>query len=278
MAGGTRWAPPRMPEASISQSSPNDARGVELLLFDKPEDSEPTHVISLDPAVNATFLFWHIYVSGLRPGAHYAYLDGPREDSQRKDGQSSLALRHRFNKNKVLIDPCAKGNTNALWDRVAACGPDDNVKTSMRSIVIDAASYDWEGDMPIHRPMRDTVIYELHVGSYTKSPTNGVTHPGTFSGLIETIPNRKRLGITSVELMPVMDFDDEVMRISPADGKPLTNFWGYSPHSFFAPRCAYCVSYEEGSHKGSPATRTVAPPKPLPVVRSILNATINRLD
>jgi len=49
-----------------------DARGVELLLFHKPEDSEPTHVISLDPAVNATFFFWHIYVSGLRPGAHYA--------------------------------------------------------------------------------------------------------------------------------------------------------------------------------------------------------------
>ena len=49
--------------------------------------------------------------------------------------------------------------------------------------------------------------------------------------------------------MPVMDFDDkEVMRVSPADGKPLTNFWGYSTHSFFAPKCAYCVSYEEGSH------------------------------
>jgi len=227
-----------------------DAKGVELLLFDKPKDLEPTHVIPLDPAVNTTFFFWHIYVSGLRPGAHYAYrVDGPREDSQRKDGQSSLALGHRFNKNKVLIDPYAKGNTSALWDRVAACGPDDNVKTSMRSIVIDAASYDWEGDMPIHRPMRDTVIYELHVGSYTKSPTSGVTHPGTFSGLIEKIPYLKGLGITAVELMPVMDFDDkEVMRVSPADGKPLRNFWGYSTHSFFAPKCAYCVSYEEGSH------------------------------
>ena len=155
-----------------------DAKGVELLLFDKPNDLAPTQVIPLDPVVNTTFFFWHIYVSGLRPGVHYAYrVDGPREDSQRNDGQSSLALGHRFNKNKVLIDPYSKGNTNALWDRVAACGPDDNVKTSMRSIVIDAASYDWEGDMPIHRPMRDTVIYELHVGSYTKSPTSGVTDP-----------------------------------------------------------------------------------------------------
>ena len=94
----------------------------------------------------------------------------------------------------MLIDPYAKGNTNALWDHVAACGPDDNVKTSMRSIVIDAASYDWEGNVPIHRPMRDTVIYELHVGSYTKSPTSGVTHPGIFSGLIEKIPYLLGLG------------------------------------------------------------------------------------
>ena len=138
------------------------------MLFDKPEDSEPTHAISLDPAVNRTFFFWHIYVSGLRPGAHYAY---------RVDGPNEWRSGHRFNKNKVLIDPYAKGNTNAHWDRVAACGPDDNVKTSMRSIVIDAASYDWEGDMPIHRLMRDTIIYELHVGSYTKSPTSGVTDP-----------------------------------------------------------------------------------------------------
>ena len=145
-----------------------DAKGVELLLFDKPNDLEPTHVIPLDPAVNTTFFFWHTYVSGLRPGAHYAY---------RVDGPNEWRSGHRFNKNKVLIDPYAKGNTNAHWDRVAACGPHDNVKTSMRSIVIDAASYDWEGDMPIHRPMRDTVIYELHVGSYTKSPTSGVTDP-----------------------------------------------------------------------------------------------------
>src|ERR1700758_430532 len=227
-----------------------DAKGVELLLFDKPNDLEPAQAIPLDPVANTTFFFWHIYVSGLRPGAHYAYrVDGPRENSQRDEGQSPLALGHRFNKNKVLIDPYSKGNTNALWDRVAACGPDDNVKTSMRSIVIDAASYDWEGDMPIHRPMRDTVIYELHVGSYTKAPTSGVPHPGTFSGLVEKIPYLKELGITAVELLPVMDFDDkEVMHLSPVDGKPLRNFWGYSTHSFFAPKCAYCVSFEQGSH------------------------------
>ena len=76
-----------------------DAKGVELLLFDNPEDLEPTHVISLDPAVNTTFFFWHIYVSGLRPGAHYAY---------RVDGQSSLALATGSTKTRCSSTPTPK--------------------------------------------------------------------------------------------------------------------------------------------------------------------------
>jgi isoamylase len=217
-----------------------NAQGVELLLFDKHDDPLPARIIRFDPAVNKTFFFWHIYVRGLRPGAHYAY---------RVDGPWDLGSGHRFNRNKVLTDPYAKGNTHALWDRVAACGPDDNVTTSMRSIVVDTASYDWEGDKPLNRPMRDTVVYELHVGGYTNSPTSGVSHPGTFSGIIEKIPYLRDLGITAVELLPVLDFDEEeVVRISPIDGKPLTNFWGYSTHSFFAPQRHYCTSCEEAGH------------------------------
>ena len=209
-----------------------NAQGVELLLFEKHDDPLPARVIRLDPGVNKTFFFWHVYVRGLLPGAHYAY---------RVDGPWDLGSGHRFNRNKVLTDPYAKGNTDALWNRVAACGPDDNVTTSMRSIVVDTASYDWEVDKPLNRPMRDTVVYELHVGGYTKSPTSGVSHPGTFSGIIEKIPYLRDLGITAVELLPVLDFDEkEVMRISPVDGKPLTNFWGYSTHSFFAPGLSSC--------------------------------------
>ena len=216
------------------------AEGVELLLFDKHDDPLPARVIRLDPAVHKTFFFWHIYVRGLRPGAHYAY---------RVDGPWDLGSGHQFNRNKVLTDPYAKGNTHALWNRVAACGSDDNVTTSMRSIVVETASYDWEGDKPLNRPMRDTVVYELHVGGYTKSPTSGVSHPGTFSGIIEKIPYLKDLGITAVELLPVLDFDEkEVVRMSPVDGKPLTNFWGYSTHSFFAPQRVYCTSCEEAGH------------------------------
>src|SRR4051794_33413583 len=82
-----------------------NASGVELLLFDKHDDAEPAQVIPLDPDRNKTFFFWHVYVENLRPGTHYAYrIDGPWDPGQG----------HRFNRNKVLIDPYARGNTNAL--------------------------------------------------------------------------------------------------------------------------------------------------------------------
>ena len=109
-----------------------NATAVDLLLFKTHNDRNPFQVIQLDPFVNKTFHFWHCYVRGLRPGTHYAY---------RVDGPSDLSAGHRFNNKKVLIDPYAKGNSNSLWKRVDACGPHDNLASSMRSIVIDSSTY-----------------------------------------------------------------------------------------------------------------------------------------
>lgn len=215
------------------------ATSVELLLFDKHDDLEPIQIISLNPRVNKTFHFWHIYVKGLKPGAHYAYrVDGP-QDLQRTG--------HRFNKNKVLIDPYAKGNTNALWNRIDALGSKDNLATSMRSVVIDISDYDWEDDRPLNHPMSDTIIYEVHIGGFTRSPSSGCKHNGTFSGIIEKIPYLKELGITAVELLPIFDFDEKEV-IREVNGQPLKDFWGYNPHSFFAPDSSYCIFSDEGSH------------------------------
>ena len=151
-----------------------NATSVELLLFDQHDDVQPFQIIKLDPPVNQTFFFWHIYVKGLKPGAHYAYrVDGP---------QDLHGKGYRFNRNKVLVDPYAFGNTKALWNRDHAVGPDDNLATSMRSVVIDVHDYDWEGDQPLRRPMKDIVIYEMHVAGFTRHPSSGVKHPGTFSG------------------------------------------------------------------------------------------------
>ncbi len=96
------------------------ATGVQLLLFAAHDAPRPSQIIALDPFVNKTFHFWHVYVRGLPAGSHYAY---------RVDGPSDTAAGQRFNPKKVLIDPYARGNTNELWKRAAACTPDDNVAT-----------------------------------------------------------------------------------------------------------------------------------------------------
>ena len=114
------------------------ATAVQLLLFDSHDARRPVKVIDLDPADNRTFYFWHIYVNDVTPGMGYAYrVDGPKDLHGRG---------HRFNPRKVLIDPYGRAVTSTLWDRAAACGPDDNVASSLRSVVVDTSGYDWEGD------------------------------------------------------------------------------------------------------------------------------------
>ena len=176
------------------------ATSVELLLFERHDSPKPIKTIQLDPGVNRTFYFWHIYVVGVTPGMGYAYrVDGPKD---------LHGAGHRFNPNKVLIDPYGRGTTSTLWDRAAACGPDDNLAHSLRSVVVDMTDYDWEGDQPLRRSMQETVIYEMHVRGFTKSPTSGATHPGTYRGVIEKIPYLQSLGVTAVELLPVFEFDE----------------------------------------------------------------------
>jgi isoamylase len=218
-----------------------NATSVELLLFDQHDDVEPIQIIKLDPHTDQTFFFWHVYVKGLKPGAHYAYrVDGPQDLHGRG---------FRFNRNKVLVDPYSLGNVKTHFNRDDAVGPADNLRTSMRSVVIDAKAYDWEGDQPLRRPMEEMIIYEMHVGGFTRHPSSGVQHPGTFSAVIEKIPYLKELGITAVELLPVMQFDaKEVLRMAPDGSGPLYNHWGYSTINFFAPEDSYCLNPEEGDH------------------------------
>src|SRR5215831_13769205 len=140
---------------------------------------EPSQVIHLDPVANRTFHFWHVFVRGLIAGTHYAF---------RVDGPSNPAAGYRFDRDKVLIDPYARGNTDTIWNRAAACQPGDNVATSMRSIVIDTSTYDWEDDRPLNRPMEETIVYEMHARGFTRSSSSGVRNPGTFDGIVQKIP------------------------------------------------------------------------------------------
>jgi len=203
------------------------ATGLELLLFDDARAPAPARVIALDRRRNRTQHYWHAYVPGLRAGQIYAYrADGP---SRPEDGL-------RFDRTKVLLDPYGRAvAVPETYDRHAARTAGDNAATAMKSVIADAAAYDWEGDRPLRRPFAQTVIYELHVRGLTRHPSSGVPEAtrGTFAGLIEKIPYLVDLGITAVELMPVFQFD-------PQDAPPgRRNYWGYAPVSFFAPHHAY---------------------------------------
>jgi glycogen operon protein len=207
------------------------ATDVTLLLFDGPLAIEPSQTIRLDPFVNKTFHFWHVFVRGCRPGIFFAFrVDGPFDPS------AGL----RFNPNKVLIGPWSKGINRFLWNRADAVGTQDNLATSMRSAVVDLESYAWEGDVPLKRPINESIIYEMHVGGFTRSPSARVTRPGTFSALVEKIPYLRSLGVTAVELLPVCEFDDSDVSTNPA-GEPLRNYWGYNTVGFFSPHSGYCV-------------------------------------
>ena len=238
---GTRYPAGASPDEDGCNFSifSHHATRVELLLFERADSLEALQVIQLDPAVNKTFFVWHVYVEGLPAGTWYAWrIDGP-------DDASDSGL--RFDPGKVLLDPHALVVNQQLWDRSAACLPGDNIDRSMRAMVVQD-EYDWEDDEQLHRPFETAIIYELHVGGFTRHASAGVQYPGTFAGLIEKIPYLQSLGITHVELLPVMAFDEQdVPPGSAALG--LENYWGYSTHSFFAPHPGYCVTPGQGTQQ-----------------------------
>ena len=214
------------------------ATAVELLLYDSADSLEPFQVIPLFNNIHKTFYSWHVYIHELPAGIWYTWrMDGPDDTTQ-----SGL----RFDKDKHLLDPVARVVSDKLWNRTNACTPGDNGHTGMRSLVVDD-NYDWEGDTPFSFKSENSIIYELHVGGFTRHANSGVKKPGTFSALIEKIPYLKSLGITHVELLPVMAFDEQdIPRGTAALG--LKNYWGYSTHSFFSPHPGYCVTPDKGTH------------------------------
>ncbi|MCF7993428.1 MAG: glycogen debranching protein GlgX [Chromatiaceae bacterium] len=205
------------------------ATQVELLLFEHERSREPFQIIQLDPNTHRTFFFWHVLVEGLSDGICYGWrIDGPSDT--RESGC-------RHDPDKLLLDPWCTAVSDRLWDRAAACRPGSNLASAMRSLLI-RDEYDWEGDQHLHVPLTEAVIYELHVGGFSRHPSADTQHPGTFRAIIEKIPYLTELGITHVELLPIMAFD--LQDVPPKTAQMgLKNFWGYSTHSFFAPHPHY---------------------------------------
>lgn len=206
------------------------ATGMEIVLFDHVDSLQSARVIRLDPDRDRTSHYWHIFVPEVRSGQLYGY---------RAYGPENSSSGHRFDSQKVLIDPYGKSvAVGKLYSRTAASQPGDNAAFAMKSVVADLSNFDWEGDRPLNRPFHKTVIYEMHVAGFTRHPASGVDEGkrGTYLGIIEKISYLQELGITAVELLPIFQFD--------AQDAPsgLSNYWGYSPVSFFAPHLAYSAS------------------------------------
>jgi len=222
------------------------ASGVSLVLFDSEKADSDYIEIELDPARHRTGDIWHIWVEGIPEGQLYGY---------RVRGEYNPRAGHRFNENKLLLDPYAKAITgNFRWDlsraRGIVLGAEDEIDSfSMidstqhvpRSIVTNGRSDYRKKDLKIAE--NELIIYEMHVRGFTSHESSGVSAPGTFKGLTEKIPYLKTLGVNAVELLPIQEFDEyENININPLTGENLKNYWGYSTIAFFAPKGSYSSS------------------------------------
>ncbi len=229
-----------------------NAVNVTLELYQNYYDVDPSHIFRLEPTKNKTGDVWHIYVYGVGHGQYYGW---------RLDGTYDPINGKRFNPNKLLIDPYAKAVTTFFdWDDEAVYGYDkssplqdlsfstlDSAKSMIRSIVIDDSKYDWDDDKQPHVPWNETIIYEMHVRLFTMNPNSETKFPGTFFGVIEKIDHLKKLGVTTIELMPVFEFNiNSNPNINPLTGEELKDVWGYNPLNFFAVTGNYSVGLKLG--------------------------------
>src|SRR5262245_10368085 len=174
------------------------AHAVTLVLF-KGGREEPTAEIPLDPTVNRTGDVWHIFVHNVPSDALYGY---------RVHGPHDPRAGHRFDPRAVVLDPYALAVSGGQrWGAPdVPHGRSDGRLTRRGQVVLE--EFDWGDDVPPRTPLAQTVVYELHVRGYTRHPSSGVKHPGTFLGLTEKIPHLKALGVTAVQLMPVLEFHE----------------------------------------------------------------------
>ncbi len=212
-----------------------NATRVELCLFDNDGDREIGRV-DLPEYTNE---IWHGFLPDARPGTVYGYrVHGPYEP---ENG-------HRFNPNKLVLDPYAKAVVGQItWapelfgyvmgEEDTTFDTRDSAKFMPKGRVIDPA-FTWGDDRAPRVPWEQTVLYETHVKGFTKlHPAVPEELRGTFRGLAtrEVVDYIKRLGVTSVELLPIHMFADDSYLID----KGLVNYWGYSTLAFFTPSRRY---------------------------------------
>ncbi|HEY3275247.1 MAG TPA: isoamylase [Syntrophorhabdaceae bacterium] len=207
-----------------------NATGVTLLLYHETDPVHPVRTHRLDYLRNRSGRIWHCRIPLTETGGakYYAYkVEGPMDP----------AKGHRFDPEKVLLDPFARAvYFPPGFSREAARRPGSNAgKAPLGVLRTSRSPFDWGGTKkPWHTT--DKIIYELHVRGFTMRPNSGISpeRRGTYAGLTEKIPYFKELGVTVVELQPVFQGD-------PQEG----SFWGYMPLNFFSPNGAYACTIDE---------------------------------
>lgn len=222
-----------------------NATNVELCLFNSIQDETESIRVKM---VERTGHIWHIYLPGIKPGQLYGF---------RVHGSYDPANGHRFNPNKLVIDPNTKAVAGTIDWHDSLFGyeigsPDEDLSMSTtdsapfmpKCVVIDP-TFDWEDDTPPNIPFHKSIIYEAHVKGFTKMhPDIPEEIRGTYAGLAHpvTINYLKELGITAIELMPVHHFiTDRHLK-----DRGLKNYWGYNTIGYFAPDIRYASNRDVG--------------------------------
>src|SRR5690348_17367809 len=215
------------------------ATAVELCLFDS-EGAIEVDRASLPDTGNG---MWCGYLQGAGPGTVYGYrVHGPYQPEKG----------HRFNPHKLLLDPYARSIVGHIRWSDAHYGYTighkredlsfdrrEDAAAMPRCQVIDPA-FSWGDDRPPHHPCNERILYEMHVGGYTRRhPDVPEAMKGKFSGLTtsQVIDHLKSLGVTTVELLPVHAFVDDRALVN----RGLVNYWGYNSIGYFAPDPRYGV-------------------------------------
>ncbi len=181
--------------------------------------------ISLNPEYNKTGDIWHILLPLYWKNIRYGYIMNGGSDVD-----SSGVV---YDPEAILIDPYCRKLIPRSWGENSNYG---NAPCCM----VPGHRFDWSDDKPPKIPLSDTIIYELHVRSFSCSSSSHSKHPGTYSAIIEKIPYLQSLGITAVELMPVAEFDEnDSVFTHPETGEKLRNLWGYNSVNFLSPKSGY---------------------------------------